>query len=106
MVSAHLSPQRHGHPGIGDLEAMRLGNMGADRDRAGRERVGLSVGGVVLATVACVLGACVGVLPIKFEFSAVATAGCWMVAAVYLVVAARWMQIMLRDDPDPTVKTS
>ncbi len=106
MLSTHLSPGRHGHQALADLKAMRLGSIVANRDRASSDPVGLSAGGVVLALAASVMGACLGVLPIKFDFSAVSTAGCWMVAATYLVMAAHWMRIMLQDDSDPTVKRS
>jgi len=99
MFISDFSAPRQLQPALSDFETTRRGNSPtANWEAANDAPVGLSAGGFVLVSIATVVGACIGVLPVEFDFSWAATAGCWAVAAVYLLTAAHWLRAMLHND--------
>ena len=97
MFSAHVFPPRQLLSPSSDVKATRLGSIAAAREAADRDRVGLSVGGVVLVTAVTIMGACGIALPFTFGFSGWPAIGCWVVAAIYLLLAGHWLRVMLDD---------
>jgi hypothetical protein len=96
LVSEQSQPASCGH------KAARRRNAAATAwEETGATPAGPSAGGLALVTVATVMGACIGALPVKFDLSWLLSAGCWTIAAFYLMTAAHWLRAMVleRDVP-------
>jgi hypothetical protein len=101
MFSANPLPPRQLLLQTGDDKTTRRGVLAAAREAADHERVGLSVGGVVLVTAVTIMGGSGIALPFTYDLPGWLGAGCWVVAAFYILLAGHWVRVMLSDGPQP-----
>ncbi len=110
MFIAHFLPPGSKYPARVDFDSTHPVAIAARGKAADHDRVGVSLGGTVVAATAMLTSACASALPFFFGLTGMPAAACWVVAVVYVLIAGHCVRVMLhtarRSDTTQSVNTA